>query len=196
MIAWLLLNFFTGLQFLATPQCSLASLQWGVQLQDQATSSSLDRQSYHQNVHLQSNLSLTKDRQKIMSWHSSSIWFCPLFCPLPHLPYILPSFFALALALFFVEGKGKGKKWGQNIGQIWKRAKRRAKLEGKNLNLSEIIYEFLKLQHKSHRIDLNWLYLSNIHLIPTFTFQVWEENARQWNWVEKIRKCASDVLWN
>ena len=62
--------------------------------------------------------------------HSSSIWFCPLFCPLPHLPYILPSFFALALALFFVEGKGKGKKWGQNIGQIWKRAKRRAKIRG------------------------------------------------------------------
>ena len=49
--------------------------------------------------------------------------FCPVFCPLPliflpsnfafsfalfplpHLPYILPSFFVLALALIFVEGK-------------------------------------------------------------------------------------------
>ena len=131
--------------------------------------------------------------------HSSSIWFCPLFCPLPHLPYILPSFFALALALFFVEGKGKGKKWGQNIGQIWKRAKLRANLEGKNVNLSEIIYELLKLQHKSHRIDLNWLYLSNIHLIHTFTFQVWEEKCSSieqigQNW--KCTKSASDVLWN
>ena len=67
MIAWLLLNFFTGLQFLATPQCSLASSQWGVQLQDQATPSSLDRQSYHRNVHLQTTLSRTKDRQKIIS---------------------------------------------------------------------------------------------------------------------------------
>ena len=49
---------------------------------------------------------------------------CPIFCP-HFLPLPLPS--------FFVEGKGEGKKWGQNIGQMWKRAKLKAKLEGKNI---------------------------------------------------------------
>ena len=33
--------------------------------------------------------------------HSISLWFCPLFCPLFHFPCVLPSNFALALALNF-----------------------------------------------------------------------------------------------
>ena len=56
-----------------------------------------------------------------------------LFLPSSTFALYFPSFFALALALFFVEGKGKGKKWGQNIGQMWKRAKQKEELEGKNI---------------------------------------------------------------
>ena len=54
-------------------------------------------------------------------WRSISLWFCPRFCPCPH---VLPPMFALALALYFalifqdkIEGKGKGKRWGQNMGE-------------------------------------------------------------------------------
>ena len=48
------------------------------------------------------NLVSTTIRREAPWWgsrHSSSIWLCPLFCPLPH----LPSFLALALyfALYF-----------------------------------------------------------------------------------------------
>ena len=32
--------------------------------------------------------------------HSSSLWFCPRFCPCPHFPHVLPLMFALALALY------------------------------------------------------------------------------------------------
>jgi hypothetical protein len=70
----------------------------------------------------------------------------------------------------------------------------RSKLEGQNLNLSEIIYEFLKFQHTSHRIDLNWLYLSNIHLIHTFTFQVWEEKCLSIEQIGQIWKCTKSPI--
>ena len=60
------------------------------------------------------------------AWHSISLWFCPHVCPCPHFPHVLPPAFALALyfALIF-QGKieGKGKRWGQNIGEMGSRAK-------------------------------------------------------------------------
>ena len=63
--------------------------------------------------------------------HSSSLWFCPRFCPCPHFPHVLPLMFALALALYIAmtrngnwEGKGKGKHWWQNMEEMGARAKK------------------------------------------------------------------------
>ena len=68
--------------------------------------------------------------QRMQSWHSISLWFCPLFCPLLHFPCVLPSNFALALALYFANIFAlvlKGKVDGNVEG------KTRAKFQGKTL---------------------------------------------------------------
>ena len=80
--------------------------------------------------------------------HSSSIWFCPLFCPLPHLPYILPSFFALALALFFCRGQGRGQKM---------RAKYRANVE-EGKTKGKIRGQKYKRKRAKYRTKM-WIYL-------------------------------------
>ena len=50
--------------------------------------------------------------------HSSSLWFCPCFCPCPHFLHVLSQDFALALALYFAhlieQNRGQGQ--GQNLG--------------------------------------------------------------------------------
>ena len=50
--------------------------------------------------------------------HSSSLWFCPCFCPCLHFPHVLSQDFALALALYFAhlieQNRGQGQ--GQNLG--------------------------------------------------------------------------------
>ena len=53
-------------------------------------------------------------------WRSISLWFCPRFCPCPH---VLPPMFALALALYFAlifqdKIEGKSNRWGQNTGEM------------------------------------------------------------------------------
>ena len=140
--------------------------------------------------------------------HSSSIWFCPLFCPLPHLPYILPSFLPLPLPSFFAEGKGKGKKWGQNIGQMWKRAKLKAKLEGKNIRgrgqntgqKCEFIWNN-SWAPKTPNIKTKELIWTDC-TFPTFIwsllslFKFEKKNARQWNWVKKIENLQKSFWWS
>ena len=59
---------------------------------------------------------------------------CPLIlpvlfyvCPCPHIPHVLPPTFALILTLKKCKIEGKGKRWGQNMGEMGARAKKRAK---------------------------------------------------------------------
>ena len=90
---------------------------------------------------------------------SISLWFCPLFCPCPH---VLPPMFALALALYFalifqdkIEGKGKGKRWGQNMGErakIYIVSERR-----KNIKIKSEICDVTSLK-------VNWQLNKNVEL--------------------------------
>ena len=123
--------------------------------------------------------------------HSSSLWFCPRFCPCPHFPHVLPQDFALALALYFAhlieqnggqgqgqnlgakhEGNGgKGKNnwiWGQGQKEmtmwpvkIWDQGKRRWKY------LKNRCYQF-KGQSSTGQKSLQILEVG--HITPTFTF--------------------------
>ena len=124
---------------------------------------------------------------------------CPIFCP-HSLPLPLPS--------FFVEGKGKGKKWGQNIGQMWKRAKLKAKLEGKNIRgrgqntgqKCEFIWNN-SWAPKTPNIKTTELIWTD-YTFPTFIwsllslFKFEKKNARQWNWVEKIENLQKCFWWS
>ena len=123
--------------------------------------------------------------------HSSSLWFCPCFCPCPHFPHVLSQVFALALALYFAhlieqnggqgqgqnlgakhEGNGgKGKNnwiWGQGQKEmtmwpvkIWDQGKRRWKY------LKNRCYQF-KGHSSTGRKSLQILEVG--HITPTFTF--------------------------
>ena len=124
---------------------------------------------------------------------------CPIFCP-HFLPLPLPS--------FFVEGKGEGKKWGQNIGQMWKRAKLKAKLEGKNIRgrgqntgqKCEFIWNN-SWAPKTPNIKTTELIWTDC-TFPTFIwsllslFKFEKKNARQWNWVEKIENLQKCFWWS